>query len=91
MKPLEKGLSYKIGEWYFNTMLDPVVGTSESMSKPYIATLENEDIVWFLEDLINAAKSSGLFGPATLEPIAAHTNELDRLYDSDEGTYWNQN
>src|SRR5260370_2132739 len=84
VRPLEKGLSYKIGEWCFSTMLDPVVGTTESMSKPYISTLENEDAVWFLEDLIKAAEFSGLFDPARLEPIASHINEIDALYESDE-------
>lgn len=90
VKPLEKGLSYKIGEWCFNTMIDPVVGASESMSKPYIDTLEDEDAVWFLEDLISAAELSGLFNPAGLEPIANRIGGLDELYENDEGAYWSQ-
>jgi hypothetical protein len=90
VKPLEKGLSYKIGEWCFDTMLDPVGGKSESMPKPYIATRDNEDVVWFLEDLINAAKLSGFFNPATLDPITSRITEIDLLYESDEKAYWTQ-
>ena len=40
LRPLERGLPFKIGEWTFATIFG---GISESMAKPYFAQLDHED------------------------------------------------
>lgn len=86
IKPLEKGLPYKIGEWCFDTLFKD---RSESMPKPYAESLDGEDFMWFLEDVAEAAASSGLFGTGrSLVPILAAVSTIKELYESDEAAYW---
>lgn len=86
LKPIEKGLPYKIGEWCFDALF---IDGSESMSKPYMTTLDDENFMWFLEDVGEAAKASRLFrGNRSLAAIYALISEIDALYESDEDAYW---
>jgi hypothetical protein len=86
VKPLEKGLPYKIGEWCFDTLFKDL---SESMAKSYAGSLDGEDLMWFLEDVTEAAAASGLFGNGrSLAPIHAAVSRIEGLYESDENAYW---
>ena len=89
LRPLEQGLSFKIGEWCFATMFD-VEGLSESMPRSYIAQLGAEERLWFLEDVVEAAKRSRLFddGAPLLETIAARIKEIEDLYDQNEREFY---
>jgi hypothetical protein len=90
LRPLEQGLSYKIGEWCFACMLDAELPYS-SKPKPYYKYLDKEDFLWFLEDVVEAARLSGLFqSEELLNNITRRTTEIDALYDTDEGAYWDQ-
>jgi hypothetical protein len=88
---LEQGLSFKIGEWCFATMFD-VEDLSESMPRSYIAQLGTEERLWFLEDVVEAAKRSKLFGNGTalLETIALQIKEIENLYDKNERGFYDQ-
>jgi len=84
-KPLENGLAFKIGEWCFSTLFDDI---SESAAR-YITTLKAEDLLWFLEDIAEAAKVSGAFtNDKTFAPILALTAEIEQLYETNEDAYW---
>ena len=85
VKPLENGLAFKIGEWCFATLFD---GISESMAAPYVTTLKDEDLLWFLEDIAEAAKASGAFSGESFAPILALTTQIQELYETDEPAYW---
>jgi hypothetical protein len=86
IKPLERGLPYKIGEWCFDTLFKD---QSESMSTLYVKALDGEDFMWFLEDLVRAAAASGLFGTGrSLARIRAAVSKIEKLYESDEAAYW---
>jgi hypothetical protein len=69
-----------------------VDGYSESITRPYFKQLGKEGFVWFLEDVVEAAKLSGLFErERLLDVIATRINEIDCLFDSNEETYWGPN
>jgi hypothetical protein len=90
LRPLEKGLSVKIGEWCFDSMLD-VDCPYSSKAKPYYKYLGKEDFLWFLEDVVEAARLTGFFpGETLLNGIATRVNEIDALLVSDEAAYWDQ-
>ncbi len=90
LRPLERGLSFKIGEWCFDTMFD-IEGESPSMPKPYFKEVGHEGLLWFLEDVVKAANLSELFGGAEiLEAMATQINEIDDLYEAREEDYWTQ-
>lgn len=77
LRPLERGLAFKIGEWCYATMFD---GMSESMR--YIDELGPEERLWFLDDVVKAAEISGLFdNEKSLHVIATRIKEIDGLYD----------
>ncbi len=79
MRPLERGLAFKIGEWCYATMFD---GISESMR--YIDELGPEERLWFLDDVVEAAKISGLFdNEASLQAVALRIQAIEGLYDLD--------
>ena len=83
MRPLEPGLSHKIGEWCFDTLFD-VEGDSESADKMYIKTLQPEDSIWFVGDVCEAARLSSFFGDAEpLKAMAARVRKIDDLYETD--------
>jgi len=87
LRPMEPGLSLKIGEWCFDTLFD-TEGASESAEKIYIETLEPEDLVWFVEQVCEAAC---LFGEAEpLKAMAAQVRKIGALYDTDEAQYWKE-
>src|SRR6266550_2962553 len=89
LRPLERGLSFKICEWCYDTMFD-IEAANASTTKPYIAKLYKEDVLWFLEDVAEAAKLSGLFDKEVLEAIETRINEIGDLYDKNETEYWRQ-
>jgi len=77
LRPLERGLAFKIGEWCYATMFG---GMSESMQ--YIEELGPEERLWFLDDVVEAAERSGLFkNEASLQEISVLINEINSLYD----------
>jgi hypothetical protein len=77
LRPLERGLAFKIGEWCYATMFD---GMSESMR--YIEELGPEERLWFLDDVVEAAELSGLFdNEESLQGIARLIKEIDSSYD----------
>jgi hypothetical protein len=90
LRPLERGLSVKIGEWCFQSMFD-ADGQGAQKPKPYYKELGKEDFLWFLEDVVEAASLSGFFeGEALLDAIATRINEIDTLFATDEAAYWDQ-
>jgi 5-methylcytosine-specific restriction endonuclease McrA len=90
VKPLEKGLSFKIGGWCFDTLFD-INSEHDGTDKPYFYRLGAEDLLWFLEDVGEAAKLSEHFGKAeALNALVTEVQEIGGLYDSDEEGYWRQ-
>lgn len=90
LRPLERGLSVKIGEWCFQEILD-VDCPYSSKAKPYYKYLGKEEFLWFLDDVVEAGRLSGFFsGEPLLDTIATRVNEIDSLLVSDEGAYWDQ-
>jgi len=90
LRPLEPGLSFKIGEWCFDTLFD-VASQSESMARPYFKNLSHEGFLWFLEDLGEAARLSELFGDTKiLTEMAEQISEINDLYEANEAEYWTQ-
>ena len=87
LRPLEHGLSFKIGEWCFNTLF--YEGTSESMPTPYFSQLKSEQLFWFVGDVVEAANCSQLFNDnKLLQDISGHVSRIDDLYGVDEEAYW---
>lgn len=77
LRPLERGLAFKIGEWCYATMF---YGMSESML--YIDELGGEERLWFLDDVVKAAALSGLFGnEASLQAIEQLIKQIEVPYD----------
>jgi hypothetical protein len=90
LRPLERGLSFKIGEWCFATIFD-VEGVSESMTRSYIAELSHEGLLWFLEDVVEAANRSQFFEHAPiLLTIGSRIKEIEDLYNERETDYYTQ-
>lgn len=90
IKPLERGLSTKIGEWCFSRMFD-VDGASESSSTAFIKTLDGEQLLWFLEDVAIAAKQSDAFKNSEIvKALAATIKQIQDLGESDENAYWSK-
>jgi hypothetical protein len=90
LRPLERGLSVKIGEWCFQSMFD-ADGQGAQKPKPYYKDIGKEDFLWFLEDVVEAASLSGFFeGEALLDAITTRINEIDALFVSNEEAYWDQ-
>lgn len=90
VRPLEPGLSLKIGEWCFDTLIASE-GISASTDKPYMKTLDPEDFIWFVEDVCEAAGLSSFFGEATLlKKMAEQVRAIGALYDTDEERYWQE-
>jgi hypothetical protein len=90
LRPLEQGLSVKIGEWCFQEMVEVESG-SASKAKPFYKYLGKEDFLWFLEEVVEAARLSGFFsGEPLLDAITRRINEIDSLFVPDEGAYWQQ-
>lgn len=90
VKPLEKGLAYKIGEWCFDTLFY-FDGKSESMSRSYFSSLGHEDLLWFLDDVFTAARLSGLFTDQTsIGAMEQSIGDIEALYEADEQAYWRQ-
>jgi hypothetical protein len=88
LRPLEPGLSLKIGEWCFDTLFDGE-GLSASSDKIYIKTLDPESFIWFVEEVCEAARLSSFFGEAKLlKDMAAQVSEVESLWDHDEKQYW---
>jgi hypothetical protein len=90
VRPLERGLAVKIGEWCFGAMFD-VDGYSESMRRPYFKQLGSEAFLWLVDDVVESGRTSGLLaGEPLLDTIAARIDEIGSLYDSDEASYYDQ-
>jgi hypothetical protein len=90
VRPLEPGLSLKIAEWCFDTLFD-IEGHSESAQKPYIDTLQPEDLIWFVEEVCQAARLSSYFGDdKLLEAMETQIKTVEALFDTDEEQYWTQ-
>jgi hypothetical protein len=92
LRPLERGLSTKIAEWCFDTMFD-VEGLSESMDRPYFKTLTGEALIWFVGDVVNAARRLESFAAESelLDRMAALITDIDDLYDAfDDQKYWKE-
>jgi HNH endonuclease len=82
-------LSFKIGEWCFNTLF--YEDTSESMRTPYFTQLKSEQLFWFVEDVIEAAKCSQLFNDnKLLQDVSGHVSRIGDLYGLDEEAYWSE-
>jgi hypothetical protein len=88
VKPLERGLSFKIGEWCFNQMFD-ADGWLAWETRPFFKQLEREDFLWFLEDVVEASHRSEFFGKSDiLEAMKTCIDDIGNLYDANEATYW---
>jgi hypothetical protein len=90
VKPLKEGLSFKIGEWCFDTLFD-IENQYDGTDRPYFDRLGPEDLFWFLEDVDEAAKLSEYFGQGkVLDELRTLVREIGELYASDEAGYWRQ-
>jgi hypothetical protein len=79
LRPLEHGLSYKIGEWCFDAMFD-LEGQGAFTDKPFFEILDPEDFMWWLEGVSEAARISERFGdPELLRAMAAKVGEIGAL------------
>jgi hypothetical protein len=88
LRPMEPGLSLKLGEWSFDTLFGDE-DMSSSLDKVYIKTLHPENFIWFLDELCNAARLSSFFGETKLlEDMAAKVGEVEGLFEQDEKRYW---
>jgi hypothetical protein len=68
-----------------------VDGYSESMRRPYFKQLGKEAFLWFVDNVVEAGRSSGLFArDRLLDTIATRVSEIGYLYDSDEASYYDQ-
>jgi len=66
-------------------------GQSESMTKPYFKQLGKEDFLWFLDDVVEAARLSRFFKEeALLNVIGTRINNIDALLASNENAYWDE-
>ena len=55
------------------------------MDKPYFKKLTPEHFLWFLEDVLEAARLSELFGGAELlKVMALQISEINDLFDTNE-------
>jgi hypothetical protein len=93
LRPLERGLSTKIGEWCFNTLFDlDLEDRGESRERPYLKTLTGEEFMWFVEDAVEAAHRCDSFAADSelLNQIARQINEIENLLDGNEEEYWKQ-
>ena len=89
-RPLERGLPLKIGEWCFDTLFD-VDEKSELMKRPYFSGLGHEGFLWFLEDVVEAAKRAYCCDHKdALDDLAAHLNTIPDLLAGDEAEYARQ-
>jgi hypothetical protein len=74
----------------FQDMVE-VQGGSASKAKPYYKYLGKEDFLWFLGEVVEAARLSGFFeGEELLNIIGTRIRDIDALYDANEGGYWDQ-
>jgi 5-methylcytosine-specific restriction endonuclease McrA len=90
VKPLEKGLSFKIGEWCFDTLFN-IDSEHDGTDKPYSEQLSSEDLLWFLEDVGEAAKLFEDHGQTeSLIALIAQVQEIGDLYSSCEEDYWHR-
>ena len=68
-----------------------VESLSESMTRPYIAELSHEGLLWFLGDVVEAANRSQFFDDAQiLQTIGSRIKEIEDLYDGREADYYTQ-
>ena len=90
LRPVEQGLSARIGEWCFQDLVE-VESPSASKAKTYYKSLGKEDFPWFLKEVVEGARLSGFFsGEPLLDAIATRINEIDSLFVSHEEAYWQQ-
>ena len=88
LKPLDRGLPYKIGQWCFREMSDPEnVGASTGI--PYYQELSAENLFWFLEDLVEAMIRAGVSSEDELvQRFKAASGQSDKLFERDEAAYF---
>ncbi len=61
------------------------------MTRPYIAELSHEGLLWFLGDVAEAANRSQFFGDAQiLQTIESRIKEIEDLYNVSEHNYYTQ-
>jgi hypothetical protein len=92
-RPNPKGLSYKIGEWCFDHMT-ATEDIGESAVKPYYLQLGPEDLLWFVDEFVEALVRAGV--PST-DPLIVECRAIfeksDQLFDEGwagegEQGYW---
>jgi hypothetical protein len=94
-RPNPKGLSYKIGEWSFAHMT-ATEDIGESALKPYYLQLGPEDLLWYVDEFVNALLRAG--APSTNPSIVECRSifeKVSRLFDEGyfsggepEQAYW---
>jgi 5-methylcytosine-specific restriction endonuclease McrA len=66
-----------------------VEGTLAWETKPFFKQLEQEDFLWFLEDVVEASNRSELFGKSDiLGAMETCIDQIGNLYDANEEAYW---
>lgn len=77
-KPLERGLSYYLGEWFWD----------EYFSELYLEYLHGEYAVWFLEDFFQMLTYHQFESSSSLDQIESLINKIDKMYEENEEEYW---
>lgn len=77
-KPLERGLSYCLGEWFFD----------EYFSKLRLEDLHGEYAAWFLEDFYEMLKYHQFESSQSLQDLKYLVDRIDKMYDDKEEEYW---
>jgi 5-methylcytosine-specific restriction endonuclease McrA len=63
------------------------------MARPYFKTLTGEDFMWFVEDVVEAARRCGSFAADSelLSQIEKHIEQIQKFYDAtNDEEYWKQ-
>jgi hypothetical protein len=83
-RPTPQGLSYKIGEWSFDYMSATAdIGQSD---KPYYLQLGPEDLLWFVDEFVNALIRAGASSESPLiVECSSILEKVNQLFDDGWG------
>lgn len=77
-KPLKKGLSYFLGEWFFDEYFSPL----------HLEDLHGEDANWFVEDFYEMIKYHQLPSSESLATMKDLMDQIGNMYERDEYEYF---
>ena len=77
-KPLERGLSYYLGKWFYD----------EYFSELRLEYLHGEYAVWFLDDFYEMLIYHQFKSSPSLDQIKSLINKIEKMYEKNEKEYW---